>query len=142
MFSKCCSGSSFLDTDVSGQHVWLNMCIRDAPGYLRHYLSCKAKSPCDTSAVVVVPKCRKSKYKSVLRNMLLLQEYAASEAPALSANMLDQSWPVQVYWDPCEKEPKLNAMFEQVLTMQFGCAVQGHYGTLVADSGASHCFRV
>ena len=140
VFSKCCTGSSFLDTDVSGQHVWLNMCISDAPEYLKHYLSCKGKSPCDTSAVVVVPKCRKSKYKSVLRNMLLLQEFDASKAPALSANMLEQSRPVQVYWDPCDKQPTLSACKKSALTMKFGCSVQGHYGTLMADSGASHEF--
>ena len=140
VFSKCCTGSSFLDTDVSGQHVWLNMCISDAPEYLKHYLSCKGKSPCDTSAVVVVPKCRKSKYKYVLRNMLLLQEFDASKAPALSATMLEQSWPMQVYWDPCDRQPTLSACGKSGLTMQFGCSVQGHYGTLMADSGASHEF--
>jgi hypothetical protein len=59
LVSKFCSKSnSFLETDVQGEHVWLNPPFNQLREFISHYLQCKAKSPHTTSACILVPKWR------------------------------------------------------------------------------------
>ena len=64
---------SFLDYDCTGHTVWLNPPYADISPFLRHYSERKAKSPHNTSAVVVLPKwkgshCQYLKVCKSLRN--------------------------------------------------------------------------
>jgi hypothetical protein len=48
--------TKFLDTDVTGRHTLLHVGELGAYECMKHYLSCKAIAPENTSACIVVPR--------------------------------------------------------------------------------------
>jgi hypothetical protein len=99
---------SFLDYDCSGHSVWLNPPFADITPFLRHYSECKAKSPHNTSAVIVLPRWKGS-HSQYLRGMQVIKEYPKGSCLFTGAPKADSTdreplgpvpWAVQVFYDP------------------------------------------
>ena len=102
------SQDSFLDYDCTGHTVWLNPPYADVTPFLRHYSECKARSPHNTSAVVVLPKW-KGPHSAYLKGMQVIKEYPKgtrlfSGPPGPSEKerqpLGPTPWPVQIFYDP------------------------------------------
>lgn len=148
LVSKYCSqANSFLETDVQGEHIWLNPPFNQLREFISHYLQCKAKAPHTTSACILVPKWR-GPHTRLLKRMQLIREFPVGtqlfSAPSSDGTARQQlpgiPWPVQVFYDA--PLPRLHALrSDNQLTMQFSNArVQGANATLVMDSAASDNF--
>jgi len=99
---------SFLEYDCSGHHVWLNPPYADITPFVKHYVQCKAKSPHNTSAVIILPKWKGS-HTQYLKGMHVVKEFpkgskifsAPSEGNTAERIPLGPTpWPVQVLYDP------------------------------------------
>lgn len=99
---------SFLEADVSGETVWLNVPFRQTGQYLRHYLECKARSPEETSAVLVVPKWTTAWWWKLTSGMRVVKEYSAgtsvftigSRGQGGLTEMKPPQWDTVVFYDP------------------------------------------
>lgn len=127
----CCPAKSFLDTDVSGEHVWLNAPFRLLQEFLTHYQECKKKDPRNTSGCFVVPVWRTANWWPLLENMQLLKEYPAYNCKLFSAVDANKGervlmppcpWGVRVYYDPPVPSQQL-AMTQQTQHGAVGLAV-------------------
>ena len=107
----CSPAKSFLEFDCAGQTVWLNPPFDRADDFLQWYNHCKAKSPHNTSAVILLPKWFKPKWTGLLAGKQLLREYPKGyclfEAPPLDSaqtggrqRMPGIPWPVQTWYCP------------------------------------------
>ena len=99
---------SFLDYDCAGHTVWLNPPFADITPFLRHYSECKARSPHNTSAVIVLPRWKGS-HSPYLRGMQVIKEYPKGSrlftglprrGSAEREPLGPVPWPVQVFYDP------------------------------------------
>lgn len=68
-----CSARLFSDKDVSAHRVWINPPFRRIQDSLHHYLSCKKRSPKNTSAFVVVPAWPTAKWRPLLKGMQMVR---------------------------------------------------------------------
>jgi hypothetical protein len=135
------SGQTFLNTDRSREHVWLNPHSSLAHDYMQHYFQYKAKNPHATSACIVVPSWRQPKsWRPLLNQMRLLTVYSPGDAPAFTAETLekDRSW--SIYFDPPVPRLTLNVLTKEIPAMQFSGFVAGASARIKLDSGASNCF--
>ena len=107
--SKFCSPAvSFLDTDVSREHLWLNAPFSQLLNFLRHYRRCKDRSPYDTSGCFVVPVWANSEWDTLLKGMRVIKEYpkgtrlfsAVERSSGVRKAMPPCPWGVRVYYDP------------------------------------------
>jgi 16S rRNA G966 N2-methylase RsmD len=103
------SKDSFLDYDCKGHTVWLNPPYADITPFLKHYSECKARSPHNTSAVIVLPKWKGSQYCHYLKGMQVIKEYpkgsrlfsgSPRNGSADREPLGPTPWPIQVYYDP------------------------------------------
>ena len=144
---------SFLARDCGGQHVWLHAPSAHLDTFLSHYLRCKARSPHDTSACILVPaRCRASTAcASQLQDMRLLHTYQKGSvicsAPAADGSdarfMPGVPCDMHVYYDPPTAQLSVNAVVHapDSLTMSFGGNVRGLPCSVLIDSGAKgHAF--
>ena len=97
----------FLCADVCGQHVWLFPPVARVERFVKLYLKCKSRSPCDTSACIAVPAFHSAKWCRLLQGMQLLKQYAkgsmlfAEAGHSSSQRALGPSpWDYDVYYDP------------------------------------------
>jgi Reverse transcriptase (RNA-dependent DNA polymerase)/RNase H-like domain found in reverse transcriptase/Integrase zinc binding domain/Chromo (CHRromatin Organisation MOdifier) domain/gag-polyprotein putative aspartyl protease/Integrase core domain len=150
MCSKyACPSSSFLETDVSGHHVWLNAPYTRLFPFIRHYLQCKARRPQETSACILVPRWT-GKFRRLLHGMTKLVEYPTGHplftAPSAAGGrtaMAGIPWPVEVWYDPPGRVTTavLNTTHsEQPLTFLYRGSTAGKPARVLLDSGASHNF--
>ena len=144
---------SFLNADVTGNHVWIHPPARRAHEFIMHYRRCKRRSPCDTSACILVPvyfaRSRKGKY--ALRDMQRLHEFPVGHS-LLTGRELHGNGRVefssgipcgmQVWFDPVKPAAKLHVLSpgRMALTMQFGGVLAGTSVKVLLDSGATDNF--
>ena len=162
-FDACCNDSgdnalcklfaspsaSFLDTDISGHNVWLNPPFAKIAQFVRHYLFCKAKSPSNTSACIMVPAWQ-GKHRKWLHGMTLLHRYEQGHvlfhAPQLHGGrsvLPGIPWPVEVWYDPPGRVVELDLQAtstDQPLMFRFQARAAGCAAKVLLDSGASHNF--
>jgi hypothetical protein len=70
-----CPNRSFLKSDCTGQHVWLNPPYVGATAFLKHFEQCRSMSPSTTSAVIVLPAWVKPDWRPYLSKYKLLHTY-------------------------------------------------------------------
>ena len=101
--------TSFLQADVCGASVWLNVPLRRSGVFLQHYLAGKQKAPTTTSAVLILPKCPHKPWWALTKDMKVLHEYPAGSdifitsptAAGVSKEQVQRSTrDVVVFWDP------------------------------------------
>ena len=81
----CNPKRSFLQADVTGQHVWLNPPFHNATDYLAHFEKCRQAAPSTTSAVIVLPAWSKPEWEPYLKKYLLLHQYHVGRHALFSA---------------------------------------------------------
>ena len=159
-----CPSRTFLDSDVSGDCVWLNPPPDQAVAFIQHYLTCKTRLPASTSAILVLPKWSTacSPWKPLISGMKLVKEYPTGtllyygpspDSPSARKQMGPTTWPVQVYWDasvtPPAPQPKPQhvpaALVSALHTSSPGllvlkASVGGHAANILVDSGATQEF--
>ena len=148
---------SFLAFDCQGHNVWINPPYADITPFVQHYVECKAKSPHNTSAVIVLPKW-KGAHTKFLKGMHVIKEYPKGSKifSAPSENGKDRKplgptpWPVQVLYDPpvaiplaCVAHAVGESREETVVADDLDCVhvqakVAGAQARCLVDSGASH----
>lgn len=149
---------SFLEFDCTGQHVWINPPYADITPFVRHYVQCKAKSPHNTSAVIILPKWKGS-HTQYLKGMHVIKEYPkgskifsapSHDSGAARVPLGPTPWPVQVLYDPpvavplaCLADlPVLDDNTEYTQSeldcVHLEAKIGGAIAQGLADSGASH----
>ena len=133
----CSPNNSFLQHNCASQHVWLNPPFSRATEFIQHYLECKASSPHNTSACILVPNWRRASFRPLLKGMQVLKQYSQGtrlfEAPspteAGSRVLLPGiPWGVTVYYDAPQPQllPTLNAtQSRDQLLMTFDAQLAG-----------------
>jgi Reverse transcriptase (RNA-dependent DNA polymerase)/Retroviral aspartyl protease/DNA N-6-adenine-methyltransferase (Dam) len=144
-----CHSRSFLDTDVCGHNVWLNPPFARITQFVRHYLQCKARSPSDTSACILIPAWQ-GKHRKLLHGMQLLHTYEQGHvlfhAPTDGGGrsvLPGIPWPVEIWYDPPGHVVEVDlqaASTDQPLMFRFHAKAAGCAATVLLDSGASHNF--
>lgn len=101
------SSVDFLSSDVAGRCCWINCPFRLAGRFLRHYLTCKARSPSTTSAFFVLPHWTKREWWPLVSQFKLVRYYpTGTERLFLQCDDSSHSqsgptrWPVCVFYDP------------------------------------------
>ena len=107
--AHCASFSSpanpFLQTDCSGQTVWLNPPFSRAAQFIQHYLQCKSKAPLSTAACIVVPQVaewyRPASWTPFLQTMRLVRQFPAGAAILRDSEgrLVRSSLPLNVWYD-------------------------------------------
>ncbi len=118
----CSLAKSFLEFDCSGKLVWLNCPYDKATEFLQHYFMCKASSPSETGAVLVLPKWTSAEWWPLVRHLTVLKEYPvgshifdyADPKGRRVAFRKGIPWPVVVLYDP----PARPAVFGAVLRVR------------------------
>ena len=162
-YQYCSPNNSFLQHDCSSQHVWINAPFDSAQDFIKHYLDCKASSPHNTSACILVPDWRRAPWQPLLKGMQVIKQYSRGtrlfEAPSPTPSgpkvlLPGIRWNVTVYYDPPKPRftPRLNNVeANDHLLMTFDARLAGvnasvtashadHPAQAVSDSAASHCF--
>jgi hypothetical protein len=157
----CSIEKSFLKTDVSGRHCWLNAPFDQLHTFIQHYKSCKRLAPGTTSACIVVPDWH-GPFRGLLKGMQLLRTYQkgtvlfnAPESDGVRRDLPGIPWAVHVYYDAPVSSPvpavnnvaSVSAMAVPVcadkaveshpLTTYFKGTVAGLNANVLIDSGAS-----
>ena len=107
----CSKAKSVLERDLAGERVWLNPPFKEAfvEALLRHYQRCKAASPANTGAALVLPLWAYAKWWPLLHGWQFLRHYPrgsnlfSAPAPGVGRQRWDMGgspWPVVVLWDP------------------------------------------
>lgn len=138
-FEKCCHAEHFLHQDVSGHHVWLNMPVKRASAYIKHYLSCKAKAPLSTSACILVPasfKRASSRNRRLLKGMQLLMQI--TERDDCVSALQPGHW--HIYADAKVPQMRMATSQPNELLMCVAGRVAGSSARVLFDSGATHVF--
>jgi Reverse transcriptase (RNA-dependent DNA polymerase)/RNase H-like domain found in reverse transcriptase/Integrase zinc binding domain/Chromo (CHRromatin Organisation MOdifier) domain/Retroviral aspartyl protease len=140
---------SFLDTNVRGHTVWLNPPFARITQFVRHYLQCKAGSPGNTSACILIPAWH-GKHRKLLQGMQLLHRYETGHvlfnAPTSDGGrqvMPGIPWPVEIWYDAPGNVVPVSlqvASTAQALTFKFLGDVAGCKAHVLLDSGATHNF--
>ena len=99
---------SFTKSAVEGNHIWLDPPHNKIFHMLSHYKDCKAKSPHNTSACIVVPRWSGgSSWRKLLQGMRLLHEYPSGtplyfkhQAEGAPAPVPAEPYPIQIWYDP------------------------------------------
>jgi hypothetical protein len=144
-----CPSDSFLDKNVCGHTVWINPPFAKISQFVRHYLTCKARSPQNTSACILIPAWP-GKHRRLLQGMELMHRYERGHV-LFSAPRTDGSrsvmpgipWPVEIWHDPAGRvvPVALNAATaEQPLLFRYAARAAGRKATVLLDSGATHNF--
>lgn len=137
---------SFLNSDCSGQVVWLNPPAARADRFVRHYLACKQRLPGHTSAVIVI--YRTNKLPSIDHLLGGMRHVKRINAGTPCLQTLDMNGvpigerslphPIDIYYDApaVEQLDTIDAqqgMFLQGITENMPC-------TLMLDNGATGCY--
>jgi Reverse transcriptase (RNA-dependent DNA polymerase)/RNase H-like domain found in reverse transcriptase/Integrase zinc binding domain/Chromo (CHRromatin Organisation MOdifier) domain/Retroviral aspartyl protease len=140
---------SFLDTDVRGHNVWLNPPFARTSQFIRHYLQCKAGSPSNTSACILIPAWR-GKHRKLLQGMQLLHRFETGHvlfnAPTMAGSrtvMPGIPWPVEIWYDAPGRVVPVSLQVttaDQALTFRFTGQAAGCPAKVLLDSGATHNF--
>ena len=149
----CSPSCPFEYSDVQGSTVWLNPPFAQARRFVMHYLQCKARSPGDTSACIMIPKWGNLALQRTLQEagMRVVREYGKGcylfTAPAANGSGTREKlpgipWAVQVWYDPPRADCHVAKASSNtsVLTAMFRGALGGTKTSVLADSGASHNF--
>ena len=139
-----CSLDEFLDENVAGHAMLINVPTSEMLQCVKHYMACKQERPWDTSACFVIPK-RKGPWTQALSGFHFLHELPkgtvvlARDENGHLREVLSK-WPLRVYYDaPVPRS--LNALTGSGgLTMQFEGSVAGVHGHILLDSAASEPF--
>lgn len=150
---------SFLNTDVSGERLWLNAPWEQLKQFLSHYLACKSKAPSTTSGCFIVPKWPGKAFTKCLRGMHLIREYpvgtrlfqARVSGTGERAPMPPCPYVVQVWYDPPRAvvDPKTQSQVQVInsqvqptsgLVMQVCGELSGHRAHVLFDTGATGKF--
>ena len=163
-WSFCSKAKSVLERSLAGERVWLNPPFNESfvEALVRHYQQCKAASPANTAAALVLPLWAHAKWWRLLRGWQWLRHYPrgsnlfsapAAEAGGQRRDLGGTPWPVVVLWDP----PKDSAA-AAACAAEEGCAslpdgrpggvsvlklrgyVNGVRASLLLDCGASNDF--
>ena len=139
--------NSFLSTDVSGQHVWINPPFTMISAFLQHYKRCKQRDPTRTSACILLPKWNGDWVKE-LAGMQMIKEFGIGSvlfsAPALHGSrrtMPGIPWPVQIWYDPpaVPEQPHVGKLLPD-LTHMYLASVSRTSCRVMMDTGASHAY--
>jgi len=148
----CASDQQFMRSNCENHHTWIAPPVSQLPEYINHYLHRKQLSPATTSACILVPKLRRSNFKSLLKHMQLLQQYPAGTCLYITPDGRDwhATCTYQVYYDPPATLHATYALHEDsdeiVLTgtagspLLFDSQISGSAGRIKVDTGASHNF--
>ena len=148
---------SFLSSDMCGKHVWLHPPCGRIVRFVKHYLKCKAKSPRDTSACVLVPAFPTAKWRHLLTGMKLLRRFSKGSmlfAQAGLGGSVKALGPspcnVEIWYDAPvadgqpESVPEMSLHVAAGAVEQLDMAFPGHVAGVPAcvlvDSGANRCF--
>ena len=101
----CSPAQSFLERDVSGEHVYCNPPFQDPVPFLAHINQCYEEAPTRTSALVILPSWNRGDYcKDQLQGWQLLRTYPRrskifeQEVDGKYQPMGGTPWPVQVWY--------------------------------------------
>ena len=140
-----CPSRNFLDTDVSGQRVWINPPYSLIRQFVQHYKQCKQKNPSNTSACFLLPKWS-GDWAAELTGMQLIREYPigsvifSAPTPTGARRVMGGiPWPVQVWYDPPAAKPDMELKLTG-LTHIYLASSYGFKCRLLIDTGASHVF--
>lgn len=109
-YMYCSPNNSFLQHNCASQHVWLNPPFDNAAEFIKHYKQCKASSPHNTSACILVPNWKRAPWQHMLKGMQVIKQYSVGtrlfEAPPLKPGsprvlLPGIPWGVTVYYDWC-----------------------------------------
>ena len=141
-----CPSRSFLDTDVSGQRVWINPPYTMIRQFVQHYRQCKQRDPANTSACLVLPKWS-GDWTAELAGMQLIREYpigsvlfSTPSADGTRRVMGGIPWPVQVWYDPPAAQTEVQLKLSSGLTHMYLGSCFGFKCRLLIDTGATHVF--
>jgi transposase InsO family protein len=140
------SQDAFLDQDVSGQHVWLNVQASELRSCLLHYIACKKNSPENTSACILVPsshRSRKGAWRALVRGWKVVltlkpgDEVRIWQEGAFRTEKV--KYPMQILYDPAIR-PSLARLSDASLSMVFKGSAAGTSASFLLDTGASDNF--
>ena len=97
----CSLKTPFLESQVTGQHVWLDPPVDELIPFLMHYLHCKQQSCHDISACILVPHDLISQWSA--RGMLVgmqLLHYFPKGSHLYPGEAGRIPWDANVYYDP------------------------------------------
>ena len=151
--------NSFLENCCAGHHTLINPPFSAIHQFISHYAQCKAKDPGNTSAVIIVPKWRRTNYAHLLRGMQLMHEFpkgshifSAPNTDGTRRNMPGTPWPVQVFYDPpiqlqCNhisvgdtQSENSEKPQQQHTCLTLRALVNGANARATIDTGATHVF--
>ena len=144
----------FLETEVQNNHVWIHPPYGQERTAIHHYLTCKAKSPRKTSAIIILPTKGQGHavpWAPLLDGMVLLRQYTKDDRifePAHDpTKRFGKTRITEVWWDPIIPDPPpLPATLHSVMNMGtihdmlFRCIFNGHEILAIVDSGATDSF--
>ena len=161
-WSFCSKAKSVLERSLAGERVWLNPPFNESfvEALVRHYQRCKAASPANTAATLVLPLWAHAKWWRLLRGWQWLRHYPRGSnlfsAPAAEAGGQRRDLggtPVVVLWDPpkdsaaaaaCAAEEGCASLPDGrpggVLVLKLRGYVNGVRASLLLDCGASNDF--
>ena len=137
---------SFFDSDCSGNVVWLNPPVARTDQFLRHYMTCKARLPGHTSALIAV--CRSNNLPDIDHFLATTRHVKRIDAGVQCMQLLDLRgkpagekalpFPVDIYYDAPAREQLETidvhqGMFFHGVTEQLPC-------TAMVDNGATGCY--
>ena len=104
--SYCCPTDSFFNKDLCGEFTWINPPFNNLKAFLDHYLACKARSPSNTSACIVLPDWDGTDWNELVRHMKLIRGYKEGTELFWDSDgklMPGTPWGIRVYYDPPRK---------------------------------------
>lgn len=149
-----CPSRSFLKSDVACETVWIHPPFSKAKDFVQHYLSCKARAPSRTSAVIVLPKWADAPWLPLVADMQLLHTFPARTElftrPAADPNAPRERvgpapWPVELYYDaPAASKPRSASVCKLAASsghlLVFSGTANAQPVRVLIDSGATEDF--
>ena len=137
--------SAILKHDFGGHHSLIDLTsVDNAEACIQHYNRCKAKSPADTSACLVLPKSSGKLGKYLAKYKLLRTLPVGTPFYQAGDQVLNTEHKLVVYHDPVVTQHYLNlSAFDEdnaPLCMDFPGRIAGRECNLLVDTGASSAF--
>ena len=129
--------------DASGHTSLVHVPSDQLKNALKHYRKCKALSPHNTSACVLVPSEQKSALRSLLQGMQCVTELGVGFHLSSSSSQGPLLAPVQVWFDSTSNgalRPCVSKLSVEALDNMFSGVFAGAPVRIMIDTGASHDF--
>ena len=141
-YGDATTGATFLTTDLSNEHIWLQPPLRHLRDSLKHYKACKNNAPATISACVTVPNWG-GPHTSVVEGFKFLRTIQKG-TPIFEPTAEDAKgrvpYTMHVYYDPPTTNHVVASTAAGPLSMIFAGRASGAAARILLDSGATHNF--